>query len=204
MKNAYTILGVSKSASNEEIRKAYQVKAKELHPDAGGDAEAFSELNDAYTLLSDPVRRARLNRSEPFLALFAQEGVDERSVWGMVDATLKDVLEALPMNFEGYINSIVSENLSREDSTLRNLRSQIKALTSFGNRLNLDDDFDLMVQLYKVRLSALENDLDFTTNRVKNFEVVAEILASIEVAELDPLDPYASRPKATKPPLALT
>jgi len=53
----YNILGVSKSASQDEIKRAFRKKAHELHPDKGGDAEEFKKINEAYQALSDPEKR---------------------------------------------------------------------------------------------------------------------------------------------------
>jgi len=58
----YEILGVRRDASAEEIKRAYRRKAREHHPDAGGDAELFKELTHAYQVLSDPERRVRYDR----------------------------------------------------------------------------------------------------------------------------------------------
>lgn len=53
----YEILGVSKNASEDEIKKAYRKAAMKNHPDKGGDPEKFKELAQAYEVLSDSQKR---------------------------------------------------------------------------------------------------------------------------------------------------
>ena len=57
-KDYYKILGVSRDASGEEIKKAYRRLAHHYHPDkAGGDEKKFKEINEAYQVLSDKKKR---------------------------------------------------------------------------------------------------------------------------------------------------
>ena len=62
MADLYEVLGLRPDAATEEIKRAYRRKAREHHPDAGGDAERFKEVTRAYEVLSDPERRARYDR----------------------------------------------------------------------------------------------------------------------------------------------
>lgn len=49
----YEILGVSPSASNDEIKKAFHRLAHKHHPDKGGDAEMFKKISNAYSQIKD-------------------------------------------------------------------------------------------------------------------------------------------------------
>lgn len=62
-KSYYDILGIGKSASADEIKKAYRKKAHEFHPDKGSGNEAkFKEVNEAYQVLSDSDKRSQYDQ----------------------------------------------------------------------------------------------------------------------------------------------
>ncbi len=78
----YEILGVSKSASGEELKSAFRRLARQYHPDVNKEPDAeerFKELNEAYAVLSDPDRRAAYDR-------FGHAGV--RGAGGVPDFTV--------------------------------------------------------------------------------------------------------------------
>ena len=62
-KDYYNILGVSKGASQDEIRKAYRKLAHQYHPDkSGGDEAKFKEINEAYQVLSNTQKRQQYDQ----------------------------------------------------------------------------------------------------------------------------------------------
>lgn len=56
-KNPYSVLGISQGATKEEIDKAYKKLARKKHPDKGGSADEFAEIQAAYDILKDPQKK---------------------------------------------------------------------------------------------------------------------------------------------------
>ncbi len=95
MRDPYSILGVTRTASEAEIKSAYRKLAKELHPDRNTDnpkaAEKFSEATRAYDLLSDKAKRAQFDRGEidaegnpanPFAGMGGRPGYGRGGTYG--------------------------------------------------------------------------------------------------------------------------
>lgn len=62
----YNVLGVGRTASQDEIKKAYRKLASKHHPDKGGDTQKFQEIQAAYDVLSDDQRRQQYdNPAQP-------------------------------------------------------------------------------------------------------------------------------------------
>ena len=58
----YEVLGVTKQASQDEIKKAFHKLAHKYHPDKGGDEKKFKEINEAYQVLSDAQKRQQYDQ----------------------------------------------------------------------------------------------------------------------------------------------
>lgn len=89
MKNYYEILGVTRGAQPEDIKRAYRRLASQHHPDKGGDKHKFQEVEEAYRTLSDPNTRAQYdnpmsNRGPSFG--FQNNGFDFESIFDIFGA----------------------------------------------------------------------------------------------------------------------
>jgi len=76
----YDVLGISRSATESEIRKAYKAKSMKHHPDRGGDEEEFKKVNEAYSTLKDPQKRAQYDNYGA--GNFGGDGFDFRQAEG--------------------------------------------------------------------------------------------------------------------------
>lgn len=65
-KNYYEILGLDDNATSEEIKKAYRQKAKEFHPDKGGDENIFKDISEAYDVLGNDNKRKNYDNTRKY------------------------------------------------------------------------------------------------------------------------------------------
>lgn len=78
-KDYYEVLGLSKGASDEEIKRAFRKLAKQYHPDVNKDPgaeEKFKEIGEAYSVLSDPQKRPNMTNLDMPLLQTVQEALD--------------------------------------------------------------------------------------------------------------------------------
>lgn len=95
-KDYYDVLGVSKNADQDELKRAYRKLAKKYHPDANKDdptaEERFKEVNEAYNVLSDPDQRRAYDQFGPNFRNFSGgNGAGGANPYGNVNVNFEDV-----------------------------------------------------------------------------------------------------------------
>ena len=141
----YEVLGCARGASAEEIKKAYRVKAKELHPDRNSDnphAEAqFKDLNEAYDALKDPDRKAAYDRYGHAAFEGGMGGAGRGGMGGQGDfaSAFSDVFEDLFGDFMGGRGAGGGRSRAQRGSDLRyNLRVTLEeAYTGIQKTINV-------------------------------------------------------------------
>ncbi len=113
MSDFYTLLGVSRTASEMEIKKAYRKLAMEYHPDrnsASGAEARFKEITEAYEVLRDPDKRSAYDR-------YGKAGVGAGAGFGFHHVDLSEALNIFMRDFGGLggFESIFGGGRSRSD-----------------------------------------------------------------------------------------
>ena len=91
MKDYYATLGVSRSASADEIKRAYRRLASQHHPDKGGDTQKFQEIEEAYRILGDDQQRQQYDNPRPqnINMGFGPAGFDLDQIFSMFGTNLR-------------------------------------------------------------------------------------------------------------------
>lgn len=109
MKDYYGILGVPKTATQDDIKKAFRKMAMKHHPDRGGDQAKFKELNEAHDVLSDQEKRMMVDQGiDPLNPQqrhhshhFHQGGSPFEFHFGGGNPHMDDILRGFGFNFGG-------------------------------------------------------------------------------------------------------
>ena len=121
-RDLYEVLGVSRNASPEEIKKAYRKLALQYHPDKNpGDKSAeekFKEIAESYAILSDPEKRSRYDR----FGHTATSGAGDFSGFGNIE----DIFSAFGDIFGGGFGDIFGTSSRRRSRRAQNRGSDLK------------------------------------------------------------------------------
>jgi molecular chaperone DnaJ len=117
MEDYYTILGVSKKASKDEIKKAYRKLAHKHHPDKGGDEKMFKKISEAYHVLSDDKKREQYDMSGKSGPNMGGKSSSYGGFGGFshVDFDINDIFE----DFFGFSRSRKKKNRRGEDIAIK-------------------------------------------------------------------------------------
>jgi curved DNA-binding protein CbpA len=176
----YEILGLSPDASASEIKAAHRRAVKAHHPDVGGDAQRFEEVQRAYSVLSDPERRARYDQtgveeaaeaaSEDQLAQAAITSLIIQFIAGNDDLTKTDIV--------GVIRNILINQRAAHEETCRQIDLRLQRVETIRARLHRKDDHD-------GALSALlaEREREFNAAKAKEAGLMGVVMRALILLE---------------------
>jgi curved DNA-binding protein CbpA len=190
VRDLYQILGVGRAAAQVEIQKAYRRKAKNSHPDAGGSVEAFGQLSDAYTVLSDPERRARYDRTgeidQPQLSNLDASAIEIiAQKLGLIIHAEQDVTS---MDVAELIEHTVRDDIGQRKSSIAGLKRAIERLTRLRDRVKrkANGEDNMLAKVLDWHEIVTRNNIQKNEESVRVMERALEMLRDYSFAEERP------------------
>jgi curved DNA-binding protein CbpA len=182
----YDILGVERDADEAQLKAAYRRLAKVAHPDSGGDSDAFANLQKAYGLLLDPVRR-KVYDDTGYDVEFADAA--ELQALVMIEKLVTDAVldERAPGSFDPV--AVMQDSLSEELRKARFSKSELERHASrIGlhlERLEKQSGRDVLAHMFRARIEAISKAVAETEAKIKATERAADMLSGY-VYDIDP------------------
>lgn len=174
-KDLYKLLGLDKLALPEDIKRAYREKAKENHPDIGGDPKTMSDLNMAYDILSDEEKKKLYDEGKSTNTDYSAIARQELS--GLFSATIDNPQIPPEFDMKRYLTDNIIQNIHRTKDMISNskhamnkfekIKKKIKGREEFIHVLN-DKITQLRDSIYKFERAITINEL--MLGLLKDFE----------------------------------
>lgn len=188
MKDLYEILGVKKTASEREIRKAFLKKSKQHHPDKGGDPEAFKELVAAHNILRDPEKRGKYDNGEDPDTIQSQYASEDQQILATVmtlfvqcvslnDPEQVDVIEQIRLNLQN--------NMATLQNNIRQQQNEIKKFETVIKRLKCKDNRNIFAESAAAQIDNIKRTIAQLETQKKIGEGARKFLESYSY-EIDP------------------
>lgn len=179
MENLYNILGISQTASKEEIKKVYREKVKELHPDknCGKESEEFIKVTIAYNILIDDMRRLHYNDTGDIDDI---NNYNEKAIAkDVISKHIITIINQVQVNLQEIdIFYLIKDSVK---NSLTTIKENIESIDNILDRCNIikkrisgkDDFFITVIDEHKKQL---KKDLFFLDRELKLCKNILEIL----------------------------
>lgn len=164
--NPYEELGVPDDADEKVIKRAYRKKARESHPDHGGDAEQFKALAIAYDILTDEHKRAHFDRT-------GQTDHNSSELEMAVASMVAEAFEAQVANPIRYMEEKIDSmragfrsELEKTKSSVKRLRLRLKVFRD-SNKGSESEAFALICNCLESDIKERERKVGFLTERIE-------------------------------------
>ena len=171
MIDPYEMLGVSREADGAAIKSAYRRRAKSVHPDTGGDVDAFSKLTMSYELLSDPVRRKVYDDTgyDPDLA-------DTKDLKGLVilETLVNEIIldEREPGSFDpvAAMRRKLTDKIVNARFHILEMERHRARIRNHIDRIGRKPDADVLGRMLKSRCEAIDDAISKAETEIGNIE----------------------------------
>jgi len=162
----YELLGVSRTADFAAIKAAYRRKAKDSHPDLGGDPEAFHLLKLAYDVLSDEAARRHYDETGEMPSDRVAHAADEARFRALVgDLIMTMIAQGTSPTFSNVLEELswtLAAQINAAEQQLVGLSELITRLDAVRSRLHAREGEDFLITLLQERYDGMEEKVKVT------------------------------------------
>ncbi len=193
--NPYEVLKVPETADTKQIKASFRELSKELHPDAGGTKEAFTELHAAYVVLFDPEKRKKYDETGVI------DGDAVRNDLSYMVKLLVEIFEIVLNNGEAFKEDIDLISLMRKRVKLaleeicekiKTVQANLKALQRLRKRISsVDQEHNLFLNQIDLKvadaaridgnLAITSRGLSMLNEELSNYTCMVEIVHTVNI-----------------------
>lgn len=184
--NPYIILDLHVGCSEEEITIAYRKKAKECHPDVGGDAAAFSILAAAVGILRDPRKRKLFD--EFGIIMDMHEDTIQRKVntifSELVSAWIdRQLMQEEDINISVFFEKGYAQTIRKLDNSIANSEKQLRYLKKRKENVISKDPENKVKHIIEAKMNSLSSSMKAMEEEKYIFTLVKELCGQYESVE---------------------
>ena len=184
--NPYNILDLPNNASDEEIKKKFRILAQRYHPDrAGGDEEKFKQVNLAYAILSDPVRRKHFDSTGQYNV---NPNLREEAINNLA-GLLNHFINQIDPDLENLV-VCMKNDIKREKVAVTNqistCISAITKLEKFLKKIKRKKEGENILKAFVAsQISSQENNIKNLNRNLEVCDKMSEILEDYEYGDIE-------------------
>lgn len=190
--NPYEELDVPEDASDEEISRAYREKAKETHPDRGGDAKDFARANEAYQMLSCSKRRRHYDKYGEDKKQDGNVSEAEKLVIAWCrEELLKDPKQNIFTKVRARLCSTrdgVKNQVKRAEKGLRKLQDAQKKMERENEGTENREGLGLMLSMIGSEITQLQGKIEAMEEQIPWFGDALQLIDGLKYSSEDSFD----------------
>lgn len=189
--NPYKALNIPPDATDDEIKDAYKSLAKKHHPDAGGDKDTFSKINNAYMILKDPEKRSYYDKHGDEKPSGDPKFNKAMEIFvGMINETVENYGDQIIYkNFLPEMTKAVTKNLTalnkERERIFRDQKHFKKLLEIFEKKMKHKKEkskIDLFQYVMNERIRATQMNIQDLDDQEEIFNIVLDWITDFDFA----------------------
>lgn len=181
--NLYKILGLEKTATHNEIKKAYRLLSKKYHPDVGGDPEMFRKIAAAYKILGSPELRLKYDNGEPLEDLFKPNAEEDEAITTLVHLFLTVVNSARQIEYSDLLTDIfhaIEKTKLEFESEKEKIKKQRDKFEKVKKRIKVKKGENIFASALTNQIIACDRNISAIESKLRVGDIMLKMLNDYE------------------------